>query len=143
MTTLSQSTPVTVAIGTRMPDDTVFAGTSPTTGRPMYVAAADDSKKSPSLTMTWHEAVFVARRKQALCQGDWRLPTAEELHVLFNNRAAIGGFNQSGTGQEAWYWSSKEYGSVVGKEAWIERFSNGDKCLSSKNDDLSVRFVRG
>lgn len=42
-----------------------------------------------------------------LCQGstiggfnDWRLPTKDELSVLYNNRDLIGGFS------DAYYWSS-------------------------------------
>ena len=34
------------------------------------------------------------------------MPTKEELNVLFNNRAEIGGFNETGSDPAGWYWSS-------------------------------------
>ena len=37
---------------------------------------------------------------------DFRVPTKNELSVLFNNRAAIGGFNVTGSIPAGWYWSS-------------------------------------
>jgi hypothetical protein len=34
---------------------------------------------------------------------DWRVPSKNGLNVLFNNRAAIGGFDISGTVTVGWY----------------------------------------
>src|SRR5215469_1416613 len=49
---------------------------------------------------------------------DWRVPTKNELNVLFNNRAAIGGFNVSGsTPGWYWYWSSS---SLSKWNAWSQ-----------------------
>src|SRR5580704_14378436 len=45
---------------------------------------------------------------------DWRVPTKNELNVLFNNRAAIGGFDTTG-----WHWSSSPY---ILWFAWRQRF---------------------
>jgi hypothetical protein len=80
--------PKPVEIGDKMPDGTVYAGLSPETGKPMYVTPAD-----ASLTMKWKEAMDYAKRLDTHGHQDWRLPTKGELNVLFNNRAAIGGFN--------------------------------------------------
>jgi hypothetical protein len=35
------------------------------------------------------------------------MPTKSELNVLFNNRAAIGGFDLSGSEPSGWYWSGR------------------------------------
>jgi hypothetical protein len=71
---------------------------------------------------------------------DWRLPTKGELNVLFNNRAAIGGFIVTGSGPEGWYWSASEYGRW---NAWAQRFSDGYWSNYYKGDRSSVRCVRG
>ena len=73
-----------------MPDGTVLAGISPDTNKPMYATPAD-----ASLTMTFNEAQEYAAKLDAHGHKDWRVPTKAELNVLFNNRAAIGGFNVS------------------------------------------------
>src|SRR5262245_927314 len=78
-------------IGQKMPDGTIYAGTSPLTGKAMYTMPADAS----SLTCAFNEAQQCVRdlnSKNAHSHKDWRLPSKEELNVLFNNRAAIGGF---------------------------------------------------
>ncbi len=89
------------APGDKMPDGTVFAGMSPDTNKPMYATPAD-----ASLTMTFNEAKEYAARIDAHGHKDWHVPTKAELNVLFNNRAAIGGFNVSGSNPAGWYWSA-------------------------------------
>jgi hypothetical protein len=72
--------------------------------------------------------------------ADWRLPTNDELSVMFNNRAAIGGFNQREFDPASWYWSSSpgdDYG------AWSLRFSFGNQGHLDKVHPSSARLVRG
>jgi hypothetical protein len=121
--------------GTIMPDGTVYAGISPDTGRAFYAAANDE----PELLM-WGEALERAARKDAHGHKDWRVPTAGELNVLFNNRASIGGFNESDSFPAGWYWSSSDY---INYYARNQRFSDGKQYLSSQTSVLSVRCVRG
>src|SRR2546425_3898208 len=102
--------------GDRMPDGTVYAGISPETGKPMYTTPTD-----ARLTMNWEQAMEYATKVDAHGHQDWRVPTKGELNVLFNNRAAIGGFNDTGRHPGGRYWSSTE--AVLG--AWDQRFSNG------------------
>lgn len=67
------------------------------------------------------------------------MPTKGELHVLFENRDAIGGFNISGSYPAVWYWSSSQdyiYG------AWAQRFSDGTQYYNSKHFASSLRCVR-
>jgi hypothetical protein len=75
------------APGDKMPDGTVFAGISPDTNKPMYAPPTD-----ASLTMKFNEAQEYATKLDAHGHKDWRVPTKAELNVLFNNRAAIGGY---------------------------------------------------
>ena len=62
--------------------------------------------------------------------SDWFLPSKEQLNMLFNNKALIGGF----TGHI--YWSSTEYelGTV-----WVQDFQSGQQHLDSSSDGANVR----
>jgi ATP-dependent Clp protease ATP-binding subunit ClpA len=117
-----------------MPDGTIFAGVSPDTGKPMYVAPAD-----APLRMTFAEAKKYAAELDACGHKDWRLPTKAELGVLFNNRAAIGGFDASGAVPAGWYWSASQYDTW---NAWVQRFSDGYHGYNLKSHDSSLRCVR-
>jgi len=67
------------------------------------------------------------------------VPTKAELNVLFNNRAAIGGFNVSGSNPAGWYWSaSPDYK----RNAWCQRLSDGAQDNLNMYDHLFVRPVR-
>jgi hypothetical protein len=70
---------------------------------------------------------------------DWRVPTKGELNVLFQNRAAIGGFNETGSSTTGWYWSSTPKSNSL---AWVQRFSDGDQYTSDKSNDSALRLVR-
>lgn len=51
------------------------------------------------------------------------MPTVRELNVLFNNRAAIGGFNESGL-LLGYYWSASQYhgyGTVIFRSLRVVR----------------------
>src|SRR5947209_19638573 len=86
----STSTPAELKPGERMPDGSVYAGISPDTNEPMYATPAD-----APLTMKWKQAMEFAARLDAHGHQDWHVPTKSELNVLFQNRAAIGGFDMS------------------------------------------------
>jgi len=64
---------------------------------------------------------------------DWYLPAKNQLHDLYLNRAAIGGF---GTG---YYWSSTEVNST---RASAKIFGNGAPDAASKSSSMVVRCVR-
>jgi hypothetical protein len=66
--------------------------------------------------------------------GDrWRLPTREELHVMWLHRDYIGGF------AAAYYWSSSEYNPDY---AWNQYFGNGNQDYNFKAIAYYVRAVR-
>ena len=79
--------------------------------------------------MNWEEAVKACKN---LGYG-WRLPTKEELNILYENKDKIGGFASSN------YWSSTEYGSYT---AWGQGFDIGDQTNFSKSSPYYVRAVR-
>lgn len=70
---------------------------------------------------------------------DWHVPTKAELDVVFNNRAAIGGFNVTGSDPAGWYWSSSQNYLWT---AWGQRFSDGYQGLNYNSLHSSVRCVR-
>lgn len=66
--------------------------------------------------------------------GDgWRLPTREELHVMWLHRDYIGGF------AAADYWSSSEYNNNF---AWFQAFTDGNQYYYTKYGTSYVRAVR-
>lgn len=88
-------------IGDKMLDGMIFAGISPDTGKALYTLPADESG-----LMTWQEAMDLAKNKDA--DKNLRVPTFGELSMLFNSRAAIGGFNESASTPASGYWSSED-----------------------------------
>lgn len=78
---------------------------------------------------TWEDAKKVCKEL-----GDgWRLPTREELHLMWLNKDTIGGF------AAASYWSSSEFNSNL---AWYQIFDNGSQFNYDKNYTGYVRAVR-
>jgi hypothetical protein len=126
--------PAEPKVGDKMLDGTIFAGNSPDTNKPMYATPAD-----APLTMEFNQATAYAAKLGAHGHQDWRLPTQAELNVLFNNRAAIGGFNVSGSIPAGWYWSATPDDRWF---AWGQRFSDGRQHSNDKDYHSSVRCVR-
>ena len=117
-----------------MPDGSVYAGISPDTNEPMYATPAD-----APLTMKWKQAMEYAAKLNAHGHQDWRVPTKSELNVLFQNRAAIGGFDESGSYPVDRYWSSSQDYHI---SAWHQRFSDGRQGYDGKDVASSLRCVR-
>ena len=69
------------------------------------------------------------------------MPSKEELNVMFNNRAAVGEFNVTGSDPAGWYWSASLYDDWG---AWGQRFSDGCQVTNDygKGTHSSVRCVR-
>jgi Protein of unknown function (DUF1566) len=124
------------AAGGKMPDGTIYAGISPDTGKPMYTTPAD----APDV-YTWNAAMEYCRTLSAHGHDDWRMPTMGELAVQFGNRADIGSFNETGRMDNAtgYYWSSLQTGD---NEAWAQRFNDGFHEHPGKVIASSVRCVR-
>jgi hypothetical protein len=87
-------------IGQRRPDGSVYAGASPDTGSAMYAAPKD-----AHLICTFNEVADYTQQLNAqrfLGHNDWRVSTKDELNVLYNNHAEIGGFDISGSYSAGW-----------------------------------------
>jgi hypothetical protein len=123
-----------VEIGEVMPDGTIYAGVSPETGKAMFTTAAD----APA-TCTFNEAQDYAAKLDAHGHRDWRVPTKDELNVLFSNRTVIGGFDESCSYPGGWYRSSSQFSNLF---AWGQRFSDGCQTNSYKDGGSSLRCVR-
>jgi hypothetical protein len=65
--------------------------------------------------------------------GQWFLPSKDELHAMWANRDAIGGFTDD------YYWSSSENGEYAG---WFEIFPWGQQYAGGKYWAHYVRPVR-
>ena len=122
-------------VGDRVPDGTIYAGTSPETDEGLYTTPGDAPR-----TYNWDSGSRYCTDLQAHGHHDWRVPTKGELNVLFQNRDAIGGFNISGSYPAVWYWSSSQN---LGNGAWGQRFNDGDQYIDDdKDNDSSLRCVR-
>jgi hypothetical protein len=89
-----------------MPDGTIFAGISPALGRRIFVAPQD-----ASVAMKWKAAQLYALDLDAHGHQDWKVPSREELELLYRNRnkgALKGTFNARGR-----YWSSEAPSGIV------------------------------
>jgi hypothetical protein len=122
------------AIGDVMPGGSIYAGVSPDTGRPMYT-----TPKDAPLACTFNGAAVYASKLDAHGHRDWRVPMEAELNVLFQNRAAIGNFDTSGS-TAGWHWSSSQYD---GYNAWGQHFSDGNRSNGYKGNQSPLRCVRG
>ena len=126
------------AIGARMSDGSIYAGVSPDTGKPMYATSNDGP-----LTLTFDQAAKHASKIDAHGHMDWRVPTKAELNVLLQNRAAIGGFDMTGSVPAGWYWSSSRYSYFGYGHAWAQRFTDGYQNYYFRDFALALRCVRG
>jgi len=138
---LDDTTVAEPEIGELVESKGVYAGISPDTSEAMYVTPQDASG-----TLKWETAMKYAADLDANGHKDWRLPTKDELNILFENRAAIGGFNEGGSdaaGRGCWYWSSTgDDDSGHPNIACMQLFSEGHQGGYFKYRDASVRPVR-
>jgi hypothetical protein len=74
-----------------------------------------------------------AKKLCAVMGYGWRLPTREELYLMWLNRENIGDF------AAAYYWSSSEYNNNY---AWYQNFYNGNQTNYYKFNPNYVRAVR-
>ena len=80
--------------------------------------------------MTWEDAKKACA--YVLANG-WRLPTKDELNILYENKDKIGGFADN------YYWSSTEPDDG---DVWVQDFSDGYPVTSGNSGDYYVRAVR-
>lgn len=88
-------------------------------------AQPDDYNKEG---LNWFEAMTAA----GSYGPGWRLPTKEELNLLYREQVVVGGFSNGS------YWSSTK---SVNTNAWTQYFSNGYQYDYNSNLRLLVRGV--
>jgi len=140
MTEAKQEMKVGPKVGDVMKDGTIFAGISPDTHKAMYATPADAPR-----VYNFYEADEYANNLCAHGHRDWRVPTADELNTLYENRnegALKGTLNETGLFPAGWYWSSSP-SHHLHNGAWAQRFSNGDQDTNYEDHDSSLRCVRG
>lgn len=143
---MTKATKKALKPGERMEDGTIFAGISPDTNKNMFVTPED----APDQLKKWKEAMEYAASLDAHGHKDWKLPTKEELRVIFKNSADIGNFNtepneivHSDTQHLIYlgYASSSEqdggwYGEYPKEDALFQNFGDGQRRWNNKDFTL-------
>jgi hypothetical protein len=134
-------------VGQKMADGTFYLGrfASKDGTQKDWFAAAEDAKDGNGnrLSLTFNKATKYAKKSKAHGHDDWLAPPAyndskdpDILNELFNNKAKIGGFDETSSG---WYWSSSPINVF---NARCQRLSDGDQGGDYRSGGLSVRCVR-
>ena len=84
----------------------------------------------------WDNARTLCNTSTLAGFNDWRLPTSQELLIVYDNRNLIGGLKSDN------YWSSTPYENANGSYALYVRFSDGTVRYNSKSTSYYVRCVR-
>lgn len=121
-------------IGDVVPGGDVYAGVSPDTGRRMYARVEDEET-----VLSFNAAAARAKELSLETGKAYRVPSIEELKILFNHHAAVGGFKTTDDSPNAWYGSSTPAGGYHRK-----CYDFSSKILSSVCGiyPLSMRLVR-
>jgi len=127
-----------IGVVTAPDDGAIYAGTSPTTGKPFYAAPADEPFR-----VKFGKAKKRAKKKSNATGYQYRVPTLAEVKALSLNAGMIGSFNRSAYDRQAYYWTSDSYSLT---QAVCVRFSTGvrkgDPMRRWKAAKLKVRLVR-
>jgi hypothetical protein len=86
-------------------------------------------------TQNWSNALTSARNYRRGGYSDWRLPTKDELNLIYQNLRA----RNIGNLGDNWHWSSSE---ATSSYAWVQNFSDGRQDYSTKSSTGSVRAIR-
>ena len=87
--------------------------------------------------LKWGEAKKVADGYRGGGFSGWRLPTKEELDLVYQNLRKLGIIKDGN-----WYWSSSK-GGRFNSEMWLQEFSSGRQSTFSYSNTLaSVRAIR-
>jgi len=104
-------------------------------GKPIQIEHLEVAQNDFPKKMTWYEA-----KKACYALGSrWRLPTKDELNLLYTNKNEIGGFAIGDYWTNGNYWSSTQ-GNSYG--AWVQSLNFGGQSDFNKSDTYNVRAVR-
>lgn len=98
-------------------------------GKPIKLGNGEVAQFDFPKEMRWGDA---NKECENLGRG-WRLPTKEELVILYQNKDKIGGF------ADVTYWSSTEYADF---NAWYQDIGNGSQYFGNMSNAYYVRAVR-
>ena len=84
---------------------------------------------------TWSDAIELCSNYSQDAFDDWRLPTIEELRLVYSNKSYADNFPQY------WYWSSTEDPENSDQSYFLD-FSNGNEMNLSKDFVKYVRAIR-
>lgn len=126
-------------VGTEMPDGSIFADRT-SAGVPVYAMPEDEDKSGLMDLAHAQESARRLNHGKAHGHDDWRLPSREELTLLFNSRAKIGNFFTKAIGWPCGaYWSAPDAatGDISGRY-----FPKGNEEKVADFCSLVVRCVR-
>lgn len=131
-------------VGELTKNRSIVAGTCPDTGRKLFAMHADAYD-----AMTFEQAlehVASVNKNRTLHHDDWRIPTEEELDVLYDNRdkgALQGSFAVTFPLDYArsWYWSSTC--RDPSDDPYCRRFADGRREHRPRRSPASLRLVCG
>ncbi|TMI63702.1 MAG: DUF1566 domain-containing protein [Bacteroidetes bacterium] len=118
------------SIGSKYQGGIVFQWTD-SAGKKGVIAAEKDLPG----TYNWKDAYAACQQLTLNGYSDWRLPTREEIGVLYANRIFVGGF------ERGFYWSETSY-EGHSDEAFFQSFVHGDRLSRTKTRQYLVRAVR-
>ena len=98
-------------------------------GKPIKIGNLEIAQYDFPDRMNWEDAKIFCTN---LGKG-WRLPTKEELNILYQNQVTIGGF------ANFHYWSSTE---IDYDDVWFQSFISGDQNNYGMGSALYARAVR-
>jgi hypothetical protein len=103
---------------------------NPIIGNTIKIQNIEVAEKDFPKEMNWEDA---KKECENLGSG-WRLPTKDELNILFQNKDKIGGFSSTN------YWSSTEDVNV--NLMFYQDFDNGGQYYNPKYDKNGTYYVR-
>lgn len=133
-----------ISCGSQLPPPNSNSDIMNIIGNTVNIEDIEVTKYDFPIEMNWYDA---KKACESLGEG-WRLPSQEELNILFQNRDKIGGWAfTSGFGYRS-YWSSLEYSGAEcygrpGNEcAFNQYFRSGTGIFTYKKNKHQVRAVR-
>lgn len=98
-------------------------------GEPIKIGNLLVAQNNFEQMMDWENAKEACN---SLGEG-WRLPSKDEIHILYENRDSIGGFDNDND----YYWTSTQYSDGI---AWV--FSDGATNFYAGSNPGYVRAVK-
>ena len=112
----------------------VIGQSSKIIGKPIKIGKLEVAQYDFPVKMSWS----AANDSCASLGSGWRLPTTDELNLLFLNKKKIGGFNVEG-----FYWiGALNQFEINQPEARVQYFTGGGHVVTEKFRKWSVRAVR-